>query len=279
MKSMNNLRSVLGISLPLVSILIGGFSLQSCGGSSDTVQNLSAQERYQQGMKKIEDNDYFDAINDFNIVKLQYPGSNVADSAQYMLAECRLRREEYLLAAEEYTSFRKNYPSSSLDTVALYKVALCYYYIAPKVALDQKYSKRAIDEFQAFIEYYPASSLVKDAEEKISELNDRLAQRDYDDAELYMRLEYFKAATHYYDNVIDRYHDTKFAEPALLGKIKSLVARKRYDDAKENIEKFLVKYPHSIHQQEIEAIQKTIADATKPTSDLPQNGKEPLTNE
>ncbi|HLX13262.1 MAG TPA: outer membrane protein assembly factor BamD [Bacteroidota bacterium] len=237
-------------------------SLQSCGGGSEeAVQNLSAQERYAQGVKKFNDGDYMEAINDFKIIKLQFPGTNVGDSAEYDLAQCYFKREEFLSSSAEFETLRRNYPTSILDTIALYDVALCYYRLAPKAALDQKYSLLAIDQFQGFIEYYPTNPLAKDAAAKITELNDRLALKDLTTAELYMRLEYYRAATHYYDNVIEKYHDTQYAEPAQVGKIHSLISRKKYDDAKQDIEKFLIKYPASTYKSEVEGMQKQIADA------------------
>jgi TolA-binding protein len=45
--------------------------------------------------------------------------------------------------------------------------------------------------------------------------------------------------------VLEKYHDTKYAEPALLKKAESLSYRKKYKDAKEALEKFLLKYPSS----------------------------------
>src|SRR5207249_2589596 len=128
---------------------------------------------------------------------LQYPGSGVADDAQYYLAESHFKREEYLLAAEEYQALNRNMPSSPFVPLAQYKTALCYYYLAPKSSLDQKYTAKAIDEFQSFIEYYPTHEMVPDAESKINELNTRLAKRLYDTAMLYMTMEYYKSATIY----------------------------------------------------------------------------------
>lgn len=239
--------------------------LSSCG-SSDVVKNLSAEERFAQGKEKFDKGDYLDAIGQFNIIKLQFPGSSVADDAQYYLGECHFQQDEYLIAAEEYAALKRNMPASPLVPLAQYKIALCYYNINPKSTLDQAYASRSIEEFQAFIEYYPTHELVHDAEGKIHELNTRLAKKLFDSATLYMKMEYYKSATVYFNSVVEKYHDTEFAEPALLGKVKSLLVRKKYLEAKSDIEKFIQKYPQSASLPEAQTLEQEINEHGKDNS-------------
>lgn len=256
MKDSNQHSAFYQLLLLIVGILLT-FILVACG-SSDVTQSLSADERFELGKKKFDDEDYLEAINEFEIVKLQFPGSAVADDAQYYLAECRFRREEYLLAAEEYKALRRNTPASPLVPQAMYKTAFCYYELSPPSMLDQQYALMAIDEFQAFIEYNPTHELVPDAEAKIKELNTRLAKKLFDTAELYMTMEYYRSATIYYTTVVEKYHDTPYAEPALIGKVKSLIARRKYDEAKRDVNRFFEKYPMSVHRRQVEILRDEI---------------------
>jgi len=241
-------------------------SLLSACSSSNVQLNLSADERFALGMKKFENGDYLEAISDFETVRLQFPGSGVADKAQFYLGESRFKQEEYLLAAEEYQALKRNMPSSPLVPDAQYKTALSYYSLAPKSPLDQAYTLRAIDEFQTFVEYYGKSELVADAEAKIKELNTRLAKKLFDSAQLYMKMEYYKSAVIYFSSVVEKYHDTQFAEPALLGKAKALVARKKYDEAKVEVDKFLERYPNSLQRLDAETLKREIQDHVKSRS-------------
>ena len=246
-----------------VFVLYGMLLSLSCSGSTQITPNYSAEDRFRQGKQKFNDGDYLEAISDFDIIKLQYPGSGVADSAQFYLGECRFQRGEYLLAAEEYQTLRRSMPASSLVPLAQYKIALCFYNLSPKLPLDQKYINRAIDEFQTFVEYYPKHEQVPDAEAKIKELNTRIAKRLYETACLYMTMEYYKSAVVYYTSVVEKYYDTEYAEPSLLGKVKALLFRKRYDDAKKDIDKFLEKYPNSSLKQEAETLRNDIGNHMK----------------
>jgi outer membrane protein assembly factor BamD len=250
------------------AVLPGFIAALFCGCSSSAPQqNLSAELRFQQGRMKFDRGDYLEAINDFEIIRLQFPGSKVADSAQYQLGESHFRMDEYLLAAEEYQALKRNMPASPLVPMAQYKVGLSYYSLSPKTPLDQTYTNRAIDEFQTFIEYNPKHELVPDAETKIKELNGRLARKLFESATLYMKMGYYKAATNYFDYVIEKYHDTPYAEPALLGKVKALISRRKYDEAMPEIEKFLSRYPSSEHKGEAEGLQREIRDHVKTKSE------------
>lgn len=251
--------------LTLVALALVCLLALSCS-SSEVQVALSAEARFEAGMKKFADGDYLEAISEFQIVKLQFPGSGVADKAQYYLGECRFRREEYLLAAQEYQVLQRSMAASPLVPLAMYKIGLCYYMLSPTRSLDQTYTLKAIDGLQAFIEYNPKHDLVKDAETKIQELNTRLAGRMYDIADLYMKMDDYLAAAIYYDQVIEKYHDTRYAEPALLGKVRSLVARKRYEEAKETLGKFFEKYPNSSLIHDAEALRVQIEDHLKSKS-------------
>ncbi len=224
--------------------------------SSDVEKTLTAEERFEIGLNEFNGENYLEAINEFSVVTLQYPGSSVSDDAQYYLGECRFKKEEYLLAAYEYEALKRNMPASPLVPKAMNKIALAYYNLAPKSALDQSYTIKAIDEFQAFIEYFPTDSLVLDAEAKITELRDRLAEKEYQTAVIYMKMEYYKSATYYFNSVLENYHDSKFGEQAYFGKIESLVKRKKINEAVAEADKFFKKFPETSLRAGVEALIK-----------------------
>lgn len=249
---MNIRRNVLAGWLVALSILLPG-----CG-SSDLIQNLGANERFELGKQKFESEDYIEATSHFEIVKLQFPGSDVADDAQLFLGECHYNQGEFLVAAEDYRALKRNMPASSLVPDAQFKIAMCYYQLTPSSNLDQSSGEKAIDEFQAFIEYYPVHPLAVDAGARIQELNTRLARKLYDTALQYLKMDYFKSASIYFESVVNKYHDTEFAEPSLFGKARALFARKRYQEAKDELEKFTLKYPHSALQSEAASLHRDI---------------------
>lgn len=250
-----NLSTVLVTSMLLVILSW----VAGCSAPQETAP-LSAEKRFEEGMKKFNDEDYLEAIEDFRIVALQYQGSALADDAQFYLGESRLQREEYILAAYEYEVLTRTMPTSEYVGKARFKRALCYYNLSPKSYLDQEYSKRAIDEFQSFIEYHPTDSLVSQAEVKIMELNTKLAKKEFDNGAVYMTMEYYKAAVISFDHILEKYHDTPYAEQAQLKKAEAMYYRNKFTEAQQEIEKFFAKYPSSAFKAEAEKLKQDILD-------------------
>ena len=240
--------AALGIVYTAVALV-----LVACG-SDDATRQIPAEERFQTAMNLYNDGDYLDAIDELRFVTLQYPGNALADDAQFYLGECYFQREEYILAAYEYELLIRTHPASTLIPDARYKRGMCYYELSPVSYLDQDYTKKAIDEFQALLEYYPFDPRAGDAEAKILELNTKLAKKAYDGGVIYIKMEYYRAAVLMFDQVLERYHDTPYAEPALLRKGEALLRRLRYGDAKRELERFLTRYPESLLRRDAEKL-------------------------
>ena len=241
----------------LFLLFLAGATILGCG-SSETTTAIPVEERFQKGKALFDDEEYLAAINEFNIITLQNQGSAYADSAQFLIAESHFRRGEWLVAATEYGYLKRSYPASPLVPEAQYKLALSYYNLSPKSMLDQQYTKKAIDEFQAFRDYYPTNEHSADADDKIKELNNRLAKKAYDTARLYETMEYYKASIFYYDDIIERYHDTQYAPLAYLGKVGVLITRGRYEEARVELQKFYDRFPDSVLKSRADALKDQI---------------------
>ncbi|MCX7761756.1 MAG: outer membrane protein assembly factor BamD [Candidatus Kryptonium sp.] len=235
---MSKFKIILLLIIPFAVLILG------CSSSKE-IANLSAEDRFEIGKDKFDRKKYLDAIEDFKYILIQYPGSAVADDAQFYLAECYYNRGEYLLASSEYENLIRGYPSSEYVPVSRYKLGLCYYNLSPKSELDQTYTYKAIDALQGFIEYHPTSEYVQDAEKKIIELVNKLAKRDYETGLFYMRREFYKAAMIYFDSVIEKYPDSDYLEKAYASKIECLLKREDYTEAIRIAEEFERKFPSS----------------------------------
>jgi len=233
--------------------LVFGLMLWGCASTVNTV-NMGPGERLNYAMKLYNKHDYEEALKEFQAIVLQYPGSTVVDSAQFYLGQTHFQRGEYILAAFEFSKLIKNMPSSHFVPAAQYQLADSYYLLSPNYTLDQKYTKKAIQEFQAFIDFFPTNEKVPQAEKKINLLNDKLAEKEYHTAYIYEKLEYYKAALAYYDYVLDSYHDTKYAPMAMYSKIKLLIQIKKNTDALAEIAKFIDRYPNDENIKDVEQL-------------------------
>ncbi len=247
--------------LPLV-LLVTAVLAAGCGSGEQSTM-LTADERFERAKALFEKEDYLDAINEFTIITLQFQGSQHAADAQFYLGDCRFKRGEYLLSAFEYGVMKRSYPASPRVPEAQFKLAMSYYSISPRSSLDQQYTRKAIDEFQSFVEYYPSNPLAADADAKIKELDGKLAKKLYDAARQYVILERYTAALRYFDDVIDQYHDTDWAPLAFLDKVEVLISRKKFADAQTNLSRFLSRYPNSVLRGRADALQERVSKELK----------------
>jgi outer membrane protein assembly factor BamD len=250
------LKKILSGMKKLLLLLIP-FIIAGCSSSFDTT-NLSPAERLTYAQELYNDEDYLEAITEFQNIVLQYPGNAVVDDAQYYLGMTRYKRGEYILSAFEFSKLIKTMPASELVPEAQYMLAQSYYELSPVYSLDQTYTRKAIEEFQAFIDFFPANDRVAEAEKKINDLNTKLAEKEFSNAVIYHKMEYYNAALIYYNNVSELYHDTRFAPTALYNRIKLLIQRNRTRDAVTDIDKFLQRYPDSNNVRELQALKGTL---------------------
>ncbi|PKL84547.1 MAG: outer membrane protein assembly factor BamD [Ignavibacteriae bacterium HGW-Ignavibacteriae-1] len=213
-------------------------------GSNKPPESGTAEELYSRAMELFDDEDYLDAASHFEIIKLQYPASLYADDAQFHIAEINYRRKEYIMAAFNFSLLRRIYPGSPHVKDALMKNAMCFYELSPPYDRDQDYTMKAIESFQEFQYLYPEDSLYTEATNKIIELRNKLAYREYFTAQLYTKMDSPLSAMIYYETVINKFSDTEYFEPAFFGKIEMLVWMKRNEEAASMIGAYRKTFPN-----------------------------------
>jgi outer membrane protein assembly factor BamD len=233
------------------------FTFFNACNTSNFSRDMETKERFRLAMDQYKRENYENAIENFRV--LSYDRSlSYADSVQYFLAECYFMREQYIIAAAEYKDLIRFQTNSPLVAESRYKIALSYASISPKIDLDQKYTLSAIGELQTFIEFYPTHPRVRDAERKMIELRTKLALKEFNIANLYMKMGKLRSALVYYQGVLEKFHDSEFADISSYWIIQIYVNQKKYSLAKNEIEKFLQKYPNSAKKEEIVDLKKKI---------------------
>ncbi len=236
----------------VVPVLISIF-LFSCSSSVD-VSSLSADEYLKYAKALYDDESYEEATSQFQSILLQYPASPVNDDAQYYLGMTYFQRHQYILAAYEFSKLIRDIPTSPFVGDSQYMLADCYYQLSPPYQLSQEYTKKSIEEFQAFIDFFPKDKRVPEVEKKINEMNFKLAEKEFSSARIYEKMGFNNAAVIYYSSVVNTYHDTEFAPKALYRKIKILLAKNRIKEAKESMQTFLNRYPDNDQASEIQEL-------------------------
>lgn len=232
--------------------------LFACGGNKAR-PNLTTEERFAYATKLFNDKDYFDARTQFRILILNAPGSTIVDQAQFYLAECHFNMDEYIIAASEYEKLIRLYPRSAFLDDAQYKNALCYDKLSPKADLDQKYTYKAIEEYQRFMEEFSTSELAGEVEKRLSTLRNKLAKKEFNTGNLYRKMALYEAAIYSFDEVLNRFYDSQYAETAHFYKGECLFKLQRWNEARTALEQFVQKFPQSSNHSQARSMLEEIS--------------------
>ena len=208
--------------------------------------------------------DYEKAALLFEDLRAAYRGTDRARVLQYHYAYAKYNFGLYVVAAYYFEEYTRLYPNDVRTPECYYMVGYCYYLEAAPYYLDQTFTNKAITQMQLFINNFPGHERVEDANRVITELRERLAQKEFETANLYYKIENYKAAVTSFQVMLQEYPDSRYREEAqfLLFKSAVLLAdvstprrqRNRYLDALEYYERFVDKYPNSAFLKEAEPV-------------------------
>lgn len=236
--------------------LLLAISFFYCSSSSE-LELKNSRDRFELAKKYYFGDKYIKAIENLKIISYE-KGVEYADSVQYILADCYFKTKQYILAAYEFQDLVRFTPSSKLVPMARYMIGLSYSNIVPNTALDQAYTNKAITELQIYLEYFPTHEKARDAEKLLLELRGKLAEKEYNTAILYTKMSRFRSAIIYFNIVLEKFHDSSYADLAQLGIIRSYLNMGRNSLAKAEIDKFLIKYPNSSRRDEVNRLKESL---------------------
>ena len=99
-----------------------------------------------------------------------------------------------MLAAYQYERFLRNYPRSEKAEEALFLKGECHFLESPKYSLDQSETAKALDELQEYIDRYPNGAHLRDANNMVLELLNKLQQKSFEIAKGYDKIRDYQAA-------------------------------------------------------------------------------------
>ena len=184
--------------------------------SSQSARLKGADAYFEEGKKALERKRCVEAVEKFQRLVNNFPGSSRVPDAQYYLAKAYSCSGDYVNAIFEYQRLLDTYPSSQWLDEAQYEIADSYYEQVRRPELDQKETLEALNYFRYFIEDNPGSPLVEQARERIADCRSRLAEKQHLGGRLYHRQGYLEAARMTYEDVLRSYPDTPWYYRALL---------------------------------------------------------------
>ncbi|MBI1740229.1 MAG: outer membrane protein assembly factor BamD [Candidatus Koribacter versatilis] len=105
----------------------------------------------------------------------------------------------------EYKDFKTFFPNMAEAAEAQLKVANIHYQQMEKADRDYTHAMRAEDEYRSLILEYPDSKLLKEAKQRLREVQEVLAQREYNIGRFYSLRQAYPAAIARLQTLVDRY--------------------------------------------------------------------------
>ncbi|HAV92867.1 TPA: hypothetical protein DCW38_06775 [candidate division WOR-3 bacterium] len=199
--------------------------------------SVSEEDLYNRAFEQYEAKKWGKSIDLFQKYIFSYPANKRTESAQYYLADAYYNAKSYTEAIVELEYFRDNYKNYNLKKDASYKLALCYYKLAPSYQFDQTLSKNAINEMREFLQKYPESENKQEVDSLSRILISRLEEKKMHTGDFYFKKRDYISAEIYYlsvdlNNLSDGYRDA-----LIMSLVNTEMKLKKYDDAEKNINK------------------------------------------
>jgi len=122
---------------------------------------------------------------------------------------------------------------------------------------------------QLFIGRYPGTTQAEEAAGLIDEMRDKLARKEYESGQMYLRIRQYEAAAIYFGMVLDMYPETTWAEASLALQIEAYVLfadnsvperqAERYQMAIDSYQTYIQLFPRGDNRGKVE----DLADAAR----------------
>ncbi|MGZ8940724.1 MAG: outer membrane protein assembly factor BamD [Limisphaerales bacterium] len=143
------------------------------------------------------------------------PYSEIAPQAQMSIGTAREKQSDYPAAVKAYeTAADKYHDRKEVSADALYKAGLAYLKQASTAEYDQSVAGHAIATFTDFMTLYPNDQRVPEAQKLIADLRTEQARGSMLVARFYEKKRQWDGALVYYNEVLIRDPQSKYAEEA-----------------------------------------------------------------
>lgn len=248
-------RLIIGIATMLTIALLSG-----CGEYEKLLKSRDFVKKYEMAVQLYDNGDYAKAGTLFDQVSNVYRGTTKADTVKYYQAKSYFGQRDYLMAGHYFNELSVTYISSVYKEEADFMMGYCFYKQSPRPELDQTNTFQTINALQMFMVKYPNSERLKECQDIIMEMADKLVEKSFISAKLYYDLGYYKSAIIALRNSLIEYPETNFREELMFMILKSsfLLAdksvpgkqRERFQSALDEYYSFIGEFPESLHTKE-----------------------------
>lgn len=251
--------------LPLLTLLC------SCTEYTKVMKSRDVDYKFDYAKRAYEDKKYVQAYTILGEIYTPLRGTAKGEESLYLLAMSYFENKDYENANLYFKTYYTRYPKGKYAELAHFYSGYGWYLDSPDPQLDQTYTVKAISELQNFLERYPKSEKVPDAQKAIFDMQDKLTLKELQNAQLYYNLGNFlgnnyEASVIVSQNALKDYPYSKYKEDFefLILKCKYQIAKNsvsekmedRYNEVIDEYYSFVNNFPESKHSKEANTILK-----------------------
>jgi len=211
-------------------------TLFSCSDYQKILKSDDAELKYTRAVEYFNKGDFMRASTLFDAIATYYKGTDRSETVLNYMAKSYMGQKDYYSASEYYKTYVKTYPKGKYVVESKYMIGYCYYLDSPDARLDQTATYNAITALQEFLDIYPESDKVPQANKLLEELTNKLAFKAYMNAKLYYNLgnylgNNYESAVITAQNALKKYPATAYREELLM-----LTLDSKYEQAVQSVE-------------------------------------------
>ena len=248
----------------LILAVVGLLAFTSCNDFNRLVKSTDNEMKYEVAVDYYERGDYNHALQLFDLLQASFRNTPKGESITYKTALCYYYQDDYEIAGYYFNRFVQTYPFSKDAEKAAFMQAYCSYMLSPESGLDQTNTHNAIKQLNNFIERYPNSDSLNRVNKLLTDLNDKLEEKDYNICRLFYRMENYSAAITSFENMLKKYPTTAHREEIIFDMAKTYYdyaensvadkQRERYESCIEQCNTLSYLYPESKYLNDVQNI-------------------------
>lgn len=197
-------------------IFILAIILVSCSDFQKTFKSEDTAAKFKMGQELYEAGKYSKAKRLFDQILQQYRGKPQAQKLTFMHAMCSYNMKDYYIASYHLDKFRDVYPQSEKAQEAMFLSAKGYYFNSPVYSKEQKETVEAIEKLQLFVNTYPDSEFLDEANKLVKELDFKLEKKAFEIAKQYDLIRDYKASVKSFNNFLLDFPGTALRNEAMF---------------------------------------------------------------
>ncbi|MCM1451691.1 MAG: outer membrane protein assembly factor BamD [Clostridium sp.] len=246
-------------------------ALCSCGEYQKAQKSRDYDYKFEYAKKAFDQKRYGQASTLFKECQTVFKGTEKAEECLYLLGLSEYENKDYMSASTYFKMYYTRYPRGKYAELARFYSGYGHYLESPDPQLDQSETLLAIEELKGFLDYFPSSDRVGQAQQAYFDLQDKLTLKQLQNAQLYYNLgtymgNNYESAIIVAQNAIKDYPYSKYKEDLEMIVLKSkfqeanlsIEERKvdRFRDVLDEYYSFTNNYPESKYTEEANNILK-----------------------